>query len=122
MEVRETAACGISEREFAIECDPEDLPHIYRILRFAQAEDGFIDEEFMEDLMSQMTYICGDEIAEDPDEDADMDNIRWEESESDTYDLHFSETLPFAGYTPASGGWFWPHGRWFHSCVWLLFP
>lgn len=92
MEVRETAACGITERQFAIECEAEDLPHIYRILRFAQADDGFIDEEFLDDLMDQMTYICGAEIAEDPDEDLDTESIKWEEGSSGTYDLLFTET------------------------------
>ena len=92
MEVRETAACGISEREFAIECEPEDLPHIFRILRFAQADDGYYDEEFLEDVMGQMTYICGAEIEEPGEDDADVDEIVWKESSEGTYDLAFSET------------------------------
>ena len=92
MEVRETAACGISERQFAIECESDDLPHIYRILRFAQADDGFIEEEFLDDLMDQMIYICGSEIEEIEEEDADSDSIKWQEGENDTYELIFSET------------------------------
>ena len=92
MEVRETAACGISEREFAIECEPEDLPHIYRILRYAQADDGYYDEEFLDDLMGQMTYICGAEIEEPGDDDSDVEEIVWKESSEGTYDLVFSET------------------------------
>ena len=77
MEVRETAACGISQREFVIEIDPEDLPRIYRILRVAGAGVGRYDEEDMEDVMGQMTYICGEGIEDAPDQDADAEEIFW---------------------------------------------
>lgn len=89
MEIRETAACGISEKIFAIECEPEDLPHIYRILRYVQAEDGYYDEEFLEDLLEQMDYICGDALEDEA--NADLSDIKWTESD-DRYDLVFTET------------------------------
>lgn len=90
MEIRETAACGISEKMFAVECEPEDLPHIYRILRYVQAEDGYFDEEFLEDLKEQMDYICGDIIEEEAGDDVDLADISWKE-EDDVYSLVFTE-------------------------------
>jgi hypothetical protein len=95
MEVRETAACGISEKIFAIECEPEDLPHMYRILRYVQAEDGYYDEEFLDDLKEQMDYICGDIITSDADENIDLEDIKWTE-DSDIYSLQFTETTASA--------------------------
>ena len=91
MEVRETAACGISERKFAIEFDSDDLPHIYRILRYVISDDGYYDEEFLEDLKEQMIYICGADIEEEPGDDANPDEIVWEE-EDDQYNLIFTES------------------------------
>lgn len=90
MEVRETAACGIAERKFAIECQPEDLPHIYRIIRYPGAEDGYYDEEFLDDLLSQMAYICGDEITVAAADDVDTSLIQWS-VEDDVYALMFNE-------------------------------
>jgi len=59
MEVKETAACGISLREFAIEFDDDELVDMYRILNYVQNEVGFYDEDFLDDLHSQMSYIIG---------------------------------------------------------------
>lgn len=91
MEIRETAACGISEKVFAIECEPDDLPHMYRILRYVQAEDGYYDEEFLEDLKEQMDYICGDVITEEPGAGIELGDIKWKE-EDDVFSLVFTET------------------------------
>jgi len=41
MEVRETAACGISQREFMIGLDEDDVVPFYRIFRYAQDGTGF---------------------------------------------------------------------------------
>lgn len=90
MEIRETAACGIAEKMFAIECEAEDLPHLFRILRYVQAEDGYYDEEFLDDLKEQMDYICGDIIEEEAGDDVDITDISWKEDE-DVYSLLFTE-------------------------------
>jgi hypothetical protein len=89
MEVKETAACGISLREFAIEFDTDELVDIYRILNYAQNEVGFHDEDFLEDLKSQMAYIIGPSLEEEPSEDIE-ETIHWEDTGA-SYDLHFSE-------------------------------
>ena len=47
MEVKETAACGISLREFAIELEEDEIVDIYRIMNYAQNEEGFYDEDFL---------------------------------------------------------------------------
>lgn len=89
MEVKETAACGISLREFAIEFETDELVDIYRILNYAQNEEGFFDEDFLDDLKSQMIYIIGASVEEEPQEEVE-ETIHWEEEDA-SYDLHFSE-------------------------------
>ena len=89
MEVRETAACGISLREFAIEFDSEELPDIYRVFRYVKDGTGFCDEDFIEDLKSQMTYIIGPSLEEEPQE-LDEESIRWEDT-GVSYNLNFKE-------------------------------
>jgi hypothetical protein len=88
MEVKETAACGISLREFAIEFETDEIVDIYRILNYAQNEEGFFDEDFLDDLKSQMIYIIGASVEEEPEETEET--IHWEEGDA-SYDLHFSE-------------------------------
>lgn len=89
MEVKETAACGISLREFAIEFETDEILDIYRILNYAQNEEGFFDEDFLDDLKSQMIYIIGASVEEEPEEGIE-ETIHWEEGDA-SYDLHFSE-------------------------------
>ena len=89
MEVKETAACGISLREFAIEFETDELADIYRILNYAQNEEGFFDEDFLDDLKSQMVYIIGSSVEEEPQEEIE-ETVHWEE-EGSLYNLHFSE-------------------------------
>jgi len=79
MEVREAAACGISQRVFVIDFGEDEIVDIYRILNFAQNEVGFFDEDFLEDLTSQMYYIIGPSVEGEPAEDME-DTIHWEES------------------------------------------
>ena len=89
MEVKETAACGISLREFAIEIEDDEIVDMYRIMNFAQNEEGFYDEDFLDDLKSQMSYIIGPSVEEDPADDVE-ETIHWEE-EDGTYSLNFTE-------------------------------
>lgn len=92
MEFTETAACGISQREFAIEFDAEELVHFYRILLYSQEGTGFYDEDYLEDLKSQMSYIIGPALEEDPSEDTIEENISWEDTGA-SYLLHFNEDI-----------------------------
>jgi len=89
MEVKETAACGISLREFAIEFETDELADMYRILRYAQNEEGFYDEDFLDDLKSQMVYIIGPSVEEEPEDDVE-ETIRWEDTGT-SFMLHFTE-------------------------------
>jgi hypothetical protein len=78
MEVSETAACGIAQREFAIEFNVDELVDIYRILLYAQNGTGFYDEDFLEDLKSQLTYIIGPSLEEAPGEEIEAE-LAWED-------------------------------------------
>jgi hypothetical protein len=89
MEVKETAACGISLREFAIEFDDDELVHMYRILNYAQNEVGYYDEDFLEDIQSQMSYIIGPSLDEEPSDDVE-ETIHWEDMDG-IYALAFTE-------------------------------
>jgi hypothetical protein len=89
MEVKETAACGISLREFAIEFDDDELVDMYRILNYVQNEVGFYDEDFLDDLYSQMSYIIGPSLDEEPSADIE-ETIHWEDMDG-IYVLAFSE-------------------------------
>ena len=89
MEVKETAACGISLREFAIEIEEDEIVDIYRVMNYAQNGVGFYDEDFLEDLTSQMAYIIGPSLEEDPQEDIE-ETIHWEDTDG-SYTLAFTE-------------------------------
>lgn len=91
MEVKETAACGITQRKFAIEIDPDELPDFFRIIRFSASGAGKYDDEELEDVIGQMSYICGAAVEEEPDEDADVEEIFWKE-EDGSFLLLFTET------------------------------
>jgi hypothetical protein len=91
MEVKETAACGISQREFAIEFDAEELPDIYRIFLYAQEGIGTYDEDFLDDLKSQMSYIIGPSLDEEPSGEGEEEGVHWEE-EGSSFNLAFNET------------------------------
>ena len=94
MEVRETAACGISLREFAIEFEAEELADMYRVLRYTKDGTGFYDEDFVDDLKSQMAYIIGPSLEEGPPEELEEETIHWEDTGT-SYNLNFNE--PEAG-------------------------
>ena len=57
MEVKETAACGIAQREFAIEFDDDKITNIYQLLE--EIHDGFNDHhnELAEDLVSRSSFL-----------------------------------------------------------------
>jgi hypothetical protein len=91
MEVAETAACGISERQFAIMCDEDDLPEVYRIMHYVETGIGHYEEEMVDDLKSQIEYIVGPEANEEPEEGLDTQRIEWKEVDGE-YHLIFSQT------------------------------
>jgi len=80
MEVRETAACGISKREFAIEFAADEIVNVYRVMHYAQKGIGFYDEGFLEDLLSQMNFIVGSAVFDPPAAPSPEDSIRWEDT------------------------------------------
>ncbi len=90
MEVRETAACGISQREFTMDFDMEELPDMYRVLRFVKDGTGFYDEDFLEELTSQMIYIIGPSLREEPPDTGEEGIAHWEE-EGTLYHLILNE-------------------------------
>jgi hypothetical protein len=89
MEVRESAACGISLREFVIEFDVDEIVNIYRIMNYAQTGIGFYDDDFLDDLKSQMTYIIGASVEEEPEEDIE-EKVSWEDTGT-SFNLNFTE-------------------------------
>jgi len=89
MEVKEAAACGISQRLFNIEFGEDEIVDIYRILNYAQNEIGFYDEDFLEDLISQMYFIIGSGIEGEISEQVE-DSIHWEDAQG-FYTLVFFE-------------------------------
>ncbi|KIX11228.1 hypothetical protein [Dethiosulfatarculus sandiegensis] len=89
MEVSETAACGITERKFAIVCEEEDLPEIYRIFHKAQTNVGHHEPDVLDDLKTQIDYIVRPD--ENPTDDPEFDSFVWEEEDGE-YRLIFTET------------------------------
>lgn len=96
MEVSETAACGIAQREFAIEFDSDELVDMYRILLYAQNGTGFYDDDFLEDLKSQLTYIIGPELEEEPDAEIET-GLTWED-DGVGFTLSFKEEVAATFY------------------------
>ena len=90
MEVKETAACGISLREFAIEFDTDEIGDIYRVLNYAHNGVGSYEEDFLEDLKAQMAYIIGPSLEEEPPEGSEEETIHWEDTGA-SYNLSLNE-------------------------------
>ena len=90
MEVRETAACGISQREFTIDFDHAEFPDMYRVLRFAKDGTGYCDDGFLEDLKLQMSYIIGPSVQEEPQDQVEEGIVHWVE-EGPSYHLVLNE-------------------------------
>ena len=91
MEVIETAACGIAQREFAITFDPDELADMYRALRYILNGTGFYDADFLDDLKSQLVYIIGPSVEEEPENDVDP-KMSWED-DGIGYMLSFQEEV-----------------------------
>ena len=89
MEVKESAACGISLREFVVELDDSELADLYRAFRYLATGEGFYEEEFVEDLKSQMVYIIGPSVEEEP-EEIEENTMKWEDAGSE-FVFHFNE-------------------------------
>ena len=89
MEVKESAACGISLREFVVELDDSELADMYRVFRYVSTGEGFYEEDFVEDLKSQMVYIIGPSVEEEP-EEVEERTMKWEDTGSE-FVFHFNE-------------------------------
>ncbi len=96
MEVSETAACGIAQREFAVTFDSDKLADMYRVLRYTLSGVGFYDEDFLDDLKSQLVYIVGPSVEEEPEEDVEL-KMTWEDTGSE-YTLNFKEEVASTFY------------------------
>jgi len=90
MEVKETAACGIAEREFAIEFEDNEFIDMYRVIRYVENGVGFYEEDFLEDLKSQMLYIIGPSVEEDPPDEIVDNKMEWEDTGT-SYNLNFND-------------------------------
>jgi len=92
MEVKETAACGISQREFAVEFDADEFAEMYKLLKYANDGTGDYDDDFLEDLQSQMSYIIGPTLDEDPPDDIAEEKMEWEDT-GITLNLNFNDEM-----------------------------
>ena len=92
MEVKETAACGISQREFAIEFDNDELSEMVRLLKYVTDETDYYDEGFIEDLKSQMMYIIGSSLEEAPPEEILEQKMEWEDTGT-SFNLTFNDEM-----------------------------
>lgn len=92
MEVKETAACGISQREFAIEFDNDELLEMVRLLRYVTDETDSYDEGFLEDLKSQMAYIIGPSLEEALPEEILEQKMEWEDT-GISFNLTFNDEM-----------------------------
>jgi hypothetical protein len=92
MEVKETAACGISQREFAIEFDNDELLEMVRLLKYITDESDYFDEGFIEDLKSQMAYIIGPSLEEAPPEEILEQKMEWEDTGT-SFNLTFNDEM-----------------------------
>ncbi len=89
MEVKEAAACGISLREFVAEFDDSELADMFRVFRYVSTGEGFYEEDFVEDLKSQMVYIVGPSVEEEA-EEIEESTMKWEDTGSE-FVFHFNE-------------------------------
>jgi hypothetical protein len=92
MEVKETAACAISQREFAIEFDNDELLEMVRLLRYVTDETDSYDEGFLEDLKSQMAYIIGPSLEEALPEEILEQKMEWEDTGT-SFNLTFNDEM-----------------------------
>ena len=52
MEVKETGACGITEREFVIELDEDEIPEVHKMLQATEGSED-IDKDLLAEVMAQ---------------------------------------------------------------------
>ncbi|MEW6356436.1 MAG: hypothetical protein AB1696_08930 [Planctomycetota bacterium] len=52
MEVKETGACGITERQFVIELEEEEIPQVHKMLQAAKKGEE-IDNDLLNDVLAQ---------------------------------------------------------------------
>ena len=93
MEVREAAACGISQREFIIGLYEEDLVPFYRLFQYSNDRNGYYDQDFLEDLKSQMLYIIGPSLEDETPNEASIGDVILQEGDGPfAYCLKFKES------------------------------
>ncbi len=66
-------------RRTTMDFDQAEFPDMYRVLRYAKDGTGYYDEGFLEDLKSQMSYIIGPSVQEEPLEQIEEGIIHWVE-------------------------------------------
>jgi hypothetical protein len=59
MEVRETAACGVAEREFAIDLMENEIVKFYKFLDATQDAGNQIDADLFDDMIVQIRQVVG---------------------------------------------------------------
>jgi len=64
MEVRETAACGVAEREFSIDFMEHEIVKFFKFLVEAEDAAKKTDPELMEDMLVQIRQIVGPAVEE----------------------------------------------------------
>ena len=64
MEVKETGACGITERQFVIELNETEIAKVYKVFLAAKDPAVKFDADLLEDLLANMEHIVGPSIAE----------------------------------------------------------
>ena len=63
---------------------------MYRVMRYVEAGVGFYEEDFIEDLLSQMLYIIGPAVEDDPPEEILDDKMEWEDTGT-SFNLNFND-------------------------------
>ena len=64
MEVRETAACGVAEREFAIDFMEHEIVRFFKFLCAAEDAAKKTDPDLIEDMVVQIRQIVGPAVEE----------------------------------------------------------
>lgn len=62
MEVRETAACGVAEREFAVDMVEHEIVKFYKVMNAAQEAVGHVAPELIDDLLVQIRQVVGPSV------------------------------------------------------------
>lgn len=62
MEVKESAACGIAEREFTIEVSETEIVKFYKYLDEVSKQ---VKNDMIEDLLADMEHVVGQALNEE---------------------------------------------------------